>query len=151
MTEFWLQKKTIGGWSHVTSYQDEQQARTNYNRCIEGGMSGYSWRLCKVEAIEVAMLNDVVEVSQPEPDRPANILIQGAPKSSWGTPPATWGEKRTSIDLPADSERPEHGLSGSVWLIHHGQRAKVRVKADEAQKYLDEGYVRGGPRTQFEG
>lgn len=61
MTEYWLQKKTIGGWSHVTYYTDVEQAKINYKSASEGN-SGYSWRLVSVEVIECKMLEDVVEV-----------------------------------------------------------------------------------------
>lgn len=174
-TEYWLQKKTIGGWSHVTSYQDEEQARKNYSSCVGNGMSGYSWRLVEVKTIQEDMLNDVVEVQQPDNaklwiqasgriDRNAIGLepiksgwgkpVQDAPKSSWGTSSAGWGDFKAPINPEADTapsgEQP-HGLTGSVWLVHYGLKDKKRVAANLVDDMIAQGWQRGGPRTQFEG
>lgn len=149
----------------VTSYQDADQAWRNYASCVGNGMSGYSWRLVGVEVIEQAMLNDVVELL-PEKDiveaaskmlagrwdRPADILIQDAPKSSgWGS---GWlkPENRTS-DNPilnaGISVGSQHGLTGSVWVINHSIPKKSRVPASELDKYLAMGYEKCGPKTLF--
>lgn len=172
MTEYWLQKKTIGGWSHVTSYHDEAQAKRNFASCVGNGMSGYCWRLVEVKEIEASMLNDVVPIMhdtdsgwiktiEPKPDssgwgafRPADILVQDAPKSAEQPTRRPWGQNSTSINpSPAilNPEASEHGLSGSVWVVHHGFKKKLRVNQETAKQLLAGGeWKRGGPRTQFE-
>jgi len=68
MTEYWLQKKTLGGWSHVTWYANEAEARANFDKCKSN--SGYSWRVVKAEVIVEAMLEEVTEVEPPHSDSP---------------------------------------------------------------------------------
>lgn len=79
-------------------------------------------------------------------------------KTSWDDPsgsPATpiadgWGN--SMANSPIENNNPStHGLAGSVWLIHHARRIKARFPADKVDAMLAEGFVRGGPRTQFEG
>jgi len=168
MTEYWLQKKTIGGWSMVTYYVDADEAWRNYASCVGNGMSGYSWRLVRVETIKEDMLNDVVDIQSPDYDAilfgrsfskdgvrvPAEkVLIQDAPKSTgWGADTSRWGKPASIDPSPAGVINPstEHGLTGSVWLVHHGLRKKTRVSADKVDAMMKEGYVKGNPRTQFE-
>lgn len=52
---------------------------------------------------------------------------------TWGQPP---GQRST-------------GLAGTVWMIHHGTRQKLRVPASEVAAYEARGFERGGPRTPF--
>ncbi len=149
MTEYWLQKKTIGGWSMVTWYATEGQARANYDKMKQ--QIGYSYRLCKVEEIEVDLLNDIVpvpvhDIEYPDPEQAKANVWGGQLKpnaDTWGSTKSNWG------DLPADSQRSNHGLSGSVWVIHHAKKEKLRVSGDKVDSYLANGYERGGPRTQF--
>lgn len=165
MTEYWLQKKTIGGWSQVTWYVDEAQARDNYKRCVGNGMSGYSWRLVEVKEIEISMLQEVVETPIP------NNTVEEPINTNAG-----WGQDKRIIkdnvwngwSIPSDSSKhnplepkgavldngvfvvaKEHGLTGSVWVINHLTRQKLRVSASELQKHLDNGFERGGPKTKF--
>src|SRR4051812_41413450 len=110
-------------------------------------MSGYSWRLVEVKELEVAMLNDVVEITQSieEPTiiksgwkaqaiMDAAILTANAPKSTgWGQPAFAGGkpiQQASPVSQPASSDL-QHGLSGSVWLVHHKLRIKTRVSADK--------------------
>lgn len=37
---------------------------------------------------------------------------------------------------------------GKVWLIHSFTRAKIRVDQSEVEKYLTEGWIKGGPRSK---
>lgn len=175
MIEYWLQKKTIGGWSQVTNYQDLDQAKRNFVSCVGKGNSGYCWRLAEVKIIEEAMLDEVtiietdkdVELPQakvgqsvvirnigdkPIAVRPWGNPVQDKPKSSgWGQT-APWGQNQMPISLTQAeglSSDQVHGFSGSVWVIHHGQKHKARIAGNELELYLAKGYERGGPRTQF--
>jgi len=143
MTEYWLQKKTIGGWSMVTWYSDLDQAKLNYDRLKQG--AGYSYRLVQVEAIQEDMLDEVVTVEAPEIEQTAKANVWGGqikkPDTSSGF--SGWG------DMLSNSSKLEHGLSGSVWVINHSTKDKKRVPAGELDAMIAQGYVRGGPRTQF--
>jgi len=82
MTEYWLQKKTIGGWSNVTWYSDQKQAEENYKRAWAGGKSGYSWRLFSIDETNLIMedlLDEVTEVQASELDTEVTI------KTGWGS------------------------------------------------------------------
>ncbi len=146
MTEYRLEKKGLGRWEYVTWYSDKQEALLNLHNAATP-LNGYSWRVVEINTIEQINLEDHTEPEPPE-------IVQDKPKSNgWGQV-ASWADFKTSVNpgpiaTPSTSQLV-HGLVGSVWLVHHGQRAKVRVKASEAQRYIDEGYVRGGPKTKFE-
>lgn len=146
MSEYWLQKKTIGGWSVVTWYDSQEQAEKNYNECIKS--KGYAWRLVKVETLQLQPLEDMIEVSQPqvEPsqDKPKVIGWADGPSKA----PNQMANNPWSSTVP--SVKPEHGLSGSVWLVHRGLKIKGRFAADKVDAMMAEGYERGGPRTSFE-
>lgn len=173
-TEYWLQKKTIGGWSMVTSYQDEDQAWRNYISCVGNGMSGYSWRLVEAKTIQEDMLNDVVTIpTDIEMERIGHVraLKQASDvvysgwsvanpvqdkKSGWGaTPTAAWGNLIKSIDPEANGgpSKPDGrgAKPGSICLMHHGLKKRCRAMPEELDMLLSQGWQRGGPRTQFEG
>lgn len=148
MTEYYLQKKTLAGWSNITWYLDLEQARKNYIACVGNGNSGYSWRLVEGKVIECAMLEEVTDIAPPSPQPvPGKEILTG-----WGEP-SLIPPNRTSVnpgwaDIPSSSQAV-HGLSGSVWVIHHQLRQKSRIPGSELQKHLDNGFERCGPRTQF--
>lgn len=171
MTEYWLQKKTIGGWSHVTYYVTEAEARINFNK-VSGDLNGYCWRLVKAEVIEEKLLNDVVEIDPPkmyeEPLKTGIInqaksgwgnLIPAIPKSNgWGDVPQS-GWNSTTIDpkpvvlnswgdLPADSGYRHKG-TGKVCMINHVLKERTKVDANVVDNMIAQGWERGGPRTQF--
>lgn len=185
MTEYWLQKKTIGGWSQVTNYRDLDQAKRNFVSCVGKGDSGYCWRLAEVKELEVSMLDEIVEISYIPPDisitkdmvdiheamrdpqksgwgdnnrvivKGPGILNPDAPKSSgWGQT-APWGQNQMS-NSPTQTEGLSKldgrgAKSGSVCLMHHGLKKRCRAMPEELDMLLKDGWVRGGPRTQFEG
>lgn len=163
MPEYWLLKKTIGGWSHVTSYQDEAQAKRNYQSCLQNGMSGYSWRLVQCNVIKEDMINDVVEVGYDDSFAKDNAIINAPIKTGWGQPvqdapksvsvpgARPWGQNSIQQAPSQPAGLSSHGLAGSVWVIHHQLRQKSRIPSSELDSYLNKGYIRGGPRTQFEG
>lgn len=153
MTEYWLQNKTIGGWSTVTWYDSQEQAKINYDRLRQA--VGYSYRMVKVEAIEVNLLEEVVEL------KPSDDIEVKAKANVWGGNKGWapineisggWGDKPSGaivdngVFIPAV---PEHGMTGKVWLINHADKSRVRVAPDEVQRYIDGGYERGGPKTAF--
>lgn len=151
MTEYWLQKKTIGGWSTVTWYSDQEQAKTNYVRLRSG--IGYSYRLVSVEIVQEHLLDEVVAVEAPELEDKKNITKQIVDKlyadkpvsNGWADTANGWNSK-VSVNVVTEKE---HGLSGSVWVVHHGNKDKTRVSANELDGYLAKGYEKAGPRTQF--
>lgn len=157
MTEFWLQKKTIGGWSMVTWYDNEEQARKNYDNCRTG--KGYAWRLVKVEVLELQPLEDMIEIVPPEVEKPQERRQSLKIVDPWGDTKIAsnsisdnpiWNEGHPTADnVPVISVPSVHGLSGSIWVVHHGQRIKSRVALSDLDSYLNNGYVRGGPKTQF--
>lgn len=162
--EYWLQKKTIGGWSHVTWYATYDEAWVNYSKLEKN--AGYSYRLVEVKVMHEDLLEEVVKVEAPvivvDKERykaypgqtaAAKANVWGGQKPNnkeWVDPPALkqainngWG------DLPSDGEKLEHGLSGSVWLIHHANKHKGRFAANVVDEMISKGYEKGGPRTQF--
>jgi len=155
--EYWLQKKTIGGWSMVTWYATIEEALKNYQSCLTSG-KGYSWRLCKVEVVEASMLDEVVEVAAPELPEP--VFIKTKPpqiinQTDWTGVASTWGEKRTTDDpspgAVVSTRPPRLDLIGSVWLVHHGLKKKTRVASHLVESMLAQGYEKGSPRTVFRG
>lgn len=159
MNEYWLQKKTLGGWSHVTWYASKEEALANLAKL--NSQSGYSWRVVQAIVIEEKLLDEVTEVKPPEvndkiKERVWTMKTQSdAIKSGWDDKPKVksisgWGNV-ASMQPEAGQymEQKEHGLSGKVWLIHHARKDKIRVHADEVDGMLKDGWERGGPRTQF--
>lgn len=111
MTEYWLQKKTIGGWSHVTWYDNPEQAKRNFDNCSKDN-NGYSWRLVKVETVEVKMLEEVVTVEAPKVEIAAKANVWAgnevkvtADASGWGKP--TNGDWSSKNDWANTSESPQ--------------------------------------------
>lgn len=149
MTEYWLQKKTIGGWSHVTWYATEQEAMAQYNKL--GNDTGYSWRVCKVEPVAEKLLYDHEEPKPPEvwASSPAPIVKN----SGWGDQASDWPEKRTSdnpiMNTGWSSTPAVHGMTGKVWMVNHAKRLRARVDANSVALYEADGYERGGPKTAF--
>lgn len=152
MTEYWLQKKTISGWSNATWYDNQEQALKNLFNCagVAGG-SGYSWRVMKAEVVEQRLLDEVVMVEAPELEAPI--------KTGWGafksaTPAQAWGKPSNA---PGFSPSPSpvinlddtHGGKGMVWVIKHSIKSKKKIQPNELEYHLANGWERGGPRTEF--
>lgn len=156
MIEYWLQKKTIGGWSQVTRYAEaeKQLATDNFNRLSKGD-SGFSWRLCEVKVIEEKLLVDHEEVEEVRIDAISRLSMKDI-KSAWGEPKQTindvWGSKPLAqpswSDTPSTSE-VQHGMVGKVWLINHIEKKRCRVSAKEAELLEGMNWERGGPKTPF--
>lgn len=155
MTEYWLQKKTIGGWSMVTWYGDAEQAKRNYDSCVGNGSSGYSWRLVEVETIAESLLEEVVEVRAPELSIAAKQTAWGKPElkpapviNGWGNPaikpaPVGWGIHTVP--------KPEHGMVGKVWMMNHSLKQRGRFDPNEVESRKANGWIVAGPKTAFEG
>lgn len=149
--EYWLQKKTIGGWSVVTWYDNQEQAEKNYNECIKN--VGYAWRLVKVEVMSEQRLEEEKEIIPPV-IQPVQFIKktldpwQAAPQSENQMAINPWGATMPSVSDPSPT-KSEHGLSGSVWLVHRGLKIKGRFAADKVDAMMAQGYERGGPRTQL--
>lgn len=175
MIEYWLQKKTIGGWSNLDRHDNLDKAKANFLQCVGNGLSGYSWRLVECSVIEQAMLNDVMPIPEVTVEidryiiggksdkltwgdigrnRPADILVQDAPKTRpWGQA-ASEPENIKIINPGANtglSKLDGRGAKpGSICLIHHSLQKRMRAMPEELDMLLLQGWVRGGPRTQFE-
>lgn len=151
MTEYWLQKKTIGGWSMVTWYSELEQAMLNYSKCVGKGDSGYSWRLIEAKTIAEDMLAEVTNVETPELEQ--KTTSWGAtikPKlvnNGWGNPTP----KPVASRWGSDSEIKEHGMVGKVWMLNHKLKERARVNPDEVESRKANGWIIGGPKTMFEG
>lgn len=170
-TEYWLQKKTIGGWSMVTWYSELEQASKNYDQLRKN--IGYSYRMAEVKIVQEHLLDEVVKVEAPEVELDAKANVWGGQQKPQATGGWTKPEQQTnngwntleiktklsSIDTTNNpwgkddrgdlAEPKEHGLTGSVWVIHHANKHKCRVSANDIDDMLAKGYERGGPRTQF--
>lgn len=141
MTEYWLQKKTIGGWSHVTWYDSYEQAKFNFDN-VSKGNSGYSWRIVKAEMVEEKLLQETTPIEAP------NTKLETAKANVWaGSTPNAIGEWS---DTPKpDSVKSEHGMTGKVWMIHHQKKLRARVPENSIEQYQKDGYEFGGPKTAF--
>lgn len=129
-TEYWLQKKAFNSWSHVTWYDSLEEATTNFNKVsIEG--NGYSWRMVRVEVVEVRLLEGERPVLPPEPEQP---IIKN---SGWAATPASNGWAKPI----------EHGLAGKVWLANRELNQKKRVDPSEVDAMIKAGWFKAGPRT----
>lgn len=90
---------------------------------------------------------------KPQPAKPlswgeaanlAGIEMDQGPTGGWSTTPQTnaWG-------VPANKGSIGHRMAGKVWLIHHGQRQKLRADPEAVDALLAQGWERAGPRTEF--
>lgn len=163
MTEYWLQKKTIGGWSQVTWYDNQDQAMTNFNNVTKGD-TGYSWRLVEANTVVEKLLEEIVEVEAPILDQIPRKSCYGK-TATWNAPkaeshPATdFSEKLTSErpcktagvsgdgwDKPMDAVLTHRG-KGQIWVVNRATAHKTKIAADRLQEFEAKGYVKGGPRS----
>lgn len=154
MIEYWLQKKTLGGWQTVSWWAEAElaKAQASYNSCSKPD-SGYSWRLIKAEVMEQRLLEDHIELLSLE-----EIVEAVLPKNGWGDskPKSTWGDVKSVVTpwgIKDSVSFPKNGnhLIGKVWMIHHQLKLKKRVDPAEVDEMIRQGYERGGPKTQFRG
>lgn len=61
--------------------------------------------------------------------------------------PVNCDNKVADKPAPVKTGRGSHFV-GKVWLIHSFTRAKIRVDQSEVEKYLTEGWIKGGPRSK---
>ena len=144
MPEYWLQKKTIGGWSQVTWYSELEQAQHNYNQLRKA--TGYSYRMVKVETVQEHLLEEVVAVEAPALELAAksNVWAGNAPPIKKSEPEATqssnWGNfKSASVHA--------HGLAGKVWLGNPVTKEKKRIDPGMVDGMMKDGWIKVGPRT----
>lgn len=152
MVEYWLLKKQLGGWTKISWWsEDEKDKAERSYKSLAVHNSGYAWRLVKVETIEEMLLDDMTEEAKVEPET-LDVRDYGAVPDPvvnvWGTPHA---EIKTGQAVGNEFPNKEHGLAGSVWLVHHGLKKKTRVAASEVDSLIAQGYERGSPRTEFRG
>lgn len=151
MTEYWLQKKTIGGWSNITWYEDKNQAEVNYDKVRQN--AGYSYRLVEVTTLQEHRLQEETIIEPPSVDDYKKVK-----EKIWSTPEPKkdgWGDVNTKPDNhwgkgpSGELNETKHGMSGKVWMINHTNKTRVRVTPDEVQRMTEAGYERGGPKTPF--
>lgn len=165
MTEYHLQKRGLATWQYITWYDNIEQAKRNFNN-VSKGDTGYSWRLVEVIVIEERLLSDQKEAEPDEDIYVPNKNTVTIPAEDWrkadmGVKPARkvvqpvidpWAT-RAALDLnkPASEPaiKPDHGLTGSVWVGNPKTKEKRRVVGFEAQKLLAEGWIKAGPRTML--
>lgn len=141
-----LQKRTLSHWSYVTWYEDLEQAKKNFLAVSKEG-NGYSWRLVEVKVIEEKLLDGVKEAESGSDILTTHQFVSPKPtqpvKSDWGTPqPGAWDKPTSEAPI-----KPEHGLTGSVWVGNPTTKEKRRVVGFEANRMLTEGWIKVGPRT----
>lgn len=138
MTEYWLQKKTIGGWSQVTWYDNQEQAMTNFNN-VSKGDTGYSWRLVEANTVVEKLLEEIVEVPPPEfiPIEPRVRL-----KPVAATPMAAGWDKPMGDDPIKDTGHPTHGGKGQIWVVNRATAHKTKISPDQLQEFEAKGYAK---------
>lgn len=136
--EYWLQKKTIGGWSHVTWYSTIDEAMSNFNR-VSGDLNGYSWRVVKVELVEERLLTDAAPILSPE------TILTPARSNDWSKPVKLASDNPMATAIISEPSR--HGLSGKIWMVNRQSGHKTRIDPSLMQEFEERGYIRGGPRS----
>ena len=96
--------------------------------------NGQKWLVHSYGATEAEAVEKITNLYESEMNKhkPVNVQTVGR-----GTRP----------EPEAKSGRGAHFV-GKVWLIHSFSRAKIRVDQSEVEKYLAEGWERGGPRSK---
>lgn len=144
--EYYLQKRTLSSWSHVTIYENKDEGLKNLNSASKD--SGYSWRLVEVKVVEERILTDEMKEQREQVEEKPAQSWGAINKENWSSKPVQgdWGKIDTT---PWGTTAPtsSHGLSGSVWLVNHTIKEKKRVPAAQVDAMLADGWVRGGPRT----
>lgn len=150
MTQYYLEKRTLSTWSHVTWYATEEEALKNFNRVAVAG-NGYSWRVVKVEVVEERILTGErpVEPTHPmEPDRYRDDEDEvGTYKPNKYTTTISTDAWRKA-DMGISSNPPSnHGMVGKVWLGNPTTKEKKRVEPSMVEAMMKDGWVKAGPRT----
>lgn len=135
MTEYVLQKKLLGRWDYVTWYSaDELDKATRSYENMTKGDTGYSWRLVRLETISEKILKGEREIERDEVEVEAQPVVKNegwGNSSGWSTP----------------APKPDHKLSGSVWVGNPTTKKKKRVPAAEAATMMANGWIKAGPRS----
>lgn len=134
MTEYVLQKKLLGRWDYVTWYGADEldKAQRSYNNMTKGD-TGYSWRLVRLETLHEKLLDGSREIEKEEAEVEQPVASN------------SWNNVASSFSTPAP--KPDHKLSGSVWVGNPITKEKKRVPAAEAATMLEQGWIKAGPRT----
>lgn len=157
MTEYWLQRRTLGGWSMITWYDETEKdkAERSFKTLVET-RKGYAYRVVTVETLCEHLLDDMTPVDKPEIEEDVkskpDIII---PKSEWGKSEG-WGSIVNASVKPDDfwgnnpsGDRTEssHGMIGKVWLGNPVTKEKKRVDPSEVDAMMANGWIKAGPRT----
>jgi len=158
MTEYWLQKKTIGGWSVITWYDNKEQAEANYNKVRQS--AGYSYRLVEVTTLQEHRLPEETVIEPPAIEHiksPKTLVVQ--PETGVDGKPIAWtSDGWDNINTKPDNhwgkgpsgELDEtHGMTGKIWMLSHTAKTRARINPNELDYYLSQGWERGGPKTPF--
>lgn len=159
MTEYWLQKKTIGGWSIITWYDNKEQAEANYDKVRQN--AGYSYRLVEVTTLQEHRLTEETVIEPPAIETVGNTnsltkeLAKVNPDTGWASNSKDWGNVNTKPDNnwgsgpSGELNETKHGMIGKVWLINHVTKERARVEPNNVASMLAAGWEKGGPKTQF--
>lgn len=148
--EYYLQKRTLSSWSHVTIYENKDEGLKNLNSASKD--SGYSWRLVEVKVVEERILTDEMKEQREQVDTKPQATggwTKPEQQTSWGQTKIGGAGTRSDANTWGNPPAPtsSHGLSGSVWLVNHTIKEKKRVPAAQVDVMIADGWVRGGPRT----
>ena len=94
--------------------------------------NGQKWLVHAYGATEAEAVEKIVNLYNTEKNKFNQVHIQ----ITGGSEPSVSGVGRGSHFV------------GKVWLIHSFSRAKIRVDHSEVEKYMSEGWERGGPRSK---
>ena len=147
--EYWLLKKQLGGWTKVSWWAEHEKdkAERSYHSMVAA--SGYAVRLVSVNIEQEHLLDEMLPEPQSEPEvvEAKPVKINPSNKSSWGNT-HSWGSAPLVNDGPFNGvAKPEHGMSGKVWLGNPVTKEKKRVAPDEVAAMMEQGWVKAGPRT----
>lgn len=153
MTEYWLLKKTLGNWTKVSWWSEEEKDKAE--RSFESMLnSGYAIRLARIEIIKEQLLDEMMDEPKwiPEPQAEAMLKASEPIKSDWGKPDPDAHKTAVSFGgwgstIQALEGKSEHGMSGKVWLGNPTTKEKKRVAPDEVAGMMAAGWIKAGPRT----
>lgn len=96
--------------------------------------NGQKWLVHAYGATEAEAVEKITNLYNAEKNKFARIQLQTV-----GRPEPEANEVK--------SGRGSHFV-GKTWLIHSFTRQKIRVDQNEVEKYMSEGWERGGPRSK---
>ena len=96
--------------------------------------NGQRWMVHSVASSEAEAVQKITELYESEVEKNKPVYVQAIGR----------GERVSAVEA---NGRGSHFV-GKVWLIHSFTRAKIRVDQSEVDKYISEGWIKGGPRSK---